>query len=266
MSETMDITKLAAGIKTCEVVEAPNGSKHVVSRTDYEVTALPQEREGKRAHEFDDVQSFAEWMVKHGDPANAEVLVGPDTIRAVLKPAEGEPEVVTCRLVAHPAFKAWVDVLDHDMRLAGFLDLARGFSEYVVESDELLAALRGFKLIRGGEFTQTIDEMGAVRLIGTSEKADVSIRIPPELLVDTPVFTGIGRGDMDLVTYELHLFVSMTIGEAGNHVTFKLSCPGLPLVMKEARDDAAAFAREKLGDAFLVGLGEMLLDQRDKVD
>lgn len=265
MSETMDITKLAAGIKTCEVVEAPDGSKHVVARDSYDVTALPQEREGKRAHEFDDVQSFAEWMVKHADPANAEVLVGPDTIRAVLKPAEGEPEVVTCRLVSHPAFKAWVDVLGAEMRLGAFHDLARGFSDYVAESEELLAALRGFKLIRGGEFTQTIDEMGAVRLIGTSEKADVSIRVPPELVVATPVFTGIERNGSD-ITYGLELFVNMELGSAGNHVSFRLSCPGLPLVMKEARDDAAEFTREKLGASFLVGLGEMLLDQRVKVD
>ncbi len=270
MSEVQGIRELASEAESSRVhlVTAPDGTQKVIHRQGYAIADLPSAQEGRRRHAFDDVRSFAEWLNRHAKPDGAEVLVGPESIYAVLDPASPEPEQVTCELVKHPALEAWENVFGEPLKIGELHDLARAYSDYLSEPDLLLTALRGFSMMSGGEYTHQLDETGATRLVSTSERKDVQVKVPPELELNVPVFAGVKvvvtgpETDVEQ-NYKLRLFVSLNLDNAP---LFTLTCPGLPLVMKEARDDAAAFLGQQLKDGFLIGLGHLNIDKRRRTE
>jgi len=244
---------------------APNGKGAFVAlHQDYKLERLPGQLHGRRGHVFDDLSSFAAWLNRHAKPEQAEVLLEVDRCKAVLDQASEKPEIVSCELKRHPTFAAWSAAWsDGPLTQKAFHELVRGFRQSVGESDELLAALRVLTLTRKGELTVNIDETGTTRLYATTEKADLTAKLPPEFVVTCPVYQGILGTDGDSRLYRFEVLLSIDVDGAAP--TFSIACPGLEVVTHEARRDAAAMLERELDDGFEVGLGALEHTTREVV-
>lgn len=235
---------------------SPNGDGgFVVVHSDYEVHTLAGKTEGTRRHAFDDLKGFASWLKREAKGADADVLVGRETVVCVLDPKRAEAERVTCALSLDPCFAALVAIIGKGLGQHDLVQFARTWRARIEGSDVLLGALRTVQVVKGGEFKSEIDETGATRFIGASDKRDVAVRIPPEIKLTTPVFRGVMKNAGDLeARYEIEVLVTVDLSEA---VTFKLSFPGYEDIYTRARLDAAAYLQAELGEGvFLVALGK----------
>lgn len=236
----------------------PSGDGQVAAvRDGYRLERLAGPRRARRVHVFDDLRTFAEFIVREADPAKADILVDATEVRARFTPALPGSDEITCRLAPHPTFEAWAGALGNPISQRDILRLVRGHAESLGDQAEmLLAKLQQVSVVTGGDFRREIDATGSTRLFGGTDKTTINISLPAKILVITPIFAGVeGSIGESERTYVLEIFVSMDpIAKA---VAFTLDCPGLALMERTARRDAVAFLRGLLGDSFLVGIGAL---------
>lgn len=79
-------------------------------------------------------------------------------------------------------------------------------------------------------------------------------RIPTQFGIRIPIIAGVLDAEGVEVSYGATVLLSMDIDQA---VSFKLSCPALPLIEHQARLDAVAYLKRLLGGEFMVGLGDL---------
>jgi hypothetical protein len=239
-----------------EVVKSPNGyGGFVVHHQDYDVEHLPGPIEGARRHAFDDLRGFAAWLKREAAaPDDVDILVDREVVVAFLDPLRAEPERVTCALALDPCFAMVKAILGKPLSQAQMVQFVRTWRDRIDSSDLLASALRTIQVVKGGEFKSEIDETGATRFIGSTDKRDVAVRIPPEITLSTPVFRGVEEYVGSPARYEVELFVTVNLDDGVP--VFSLAFPAFEDVYTKARIDAAGFLRTELGDGFLVALGK----------
>ncbi len=253
------VVEAPEAVPEIQALEAPDGYGHVVVvRDGYDVHRLDGRDEGKRIHEFDDLATFAEYLNRHGESEQVELLLDDDHVDAALDPKSTQPEIVSCELDPHPTFAAWSEKLGNPMPQKMFHQLVRGFRGSVAESEGLLAALRVVSVARKGEMTSEIDETGATRLNLVTEKTEMAGKLPPEFVVTTPVYRGIVDDKGKEIVYSIEILLSIDI----DVLAFTLDAPALELVKLAARQDVAAMLKRELDDGYLVGLGKLAIGER----
>lgn len=243
----------------------PSGDGQVaVVREGYRVERLAGPRRVVRRHVFEDLRTFAAFVANAAHPATTDILVDHSEIRARFYPASPTSDEITCRLLRHPTFAAWVDAIGKPLSQRDLLRLVRGQAKSLGEQAEtLLAKLQQVSVVTSGDFRSEIDATGSTRLFGSTDKTTINVSLPPKFLVVTPIIAGVEAVGIDGEqsgqserTYVLEVFVSVDPG-AGKGVTFTLDCPGLELLLHAARRDAVAFLESLLDKDFLVGIGAL---------
>jgi hypothetical protein len=241
---------------------SPNGDGQVaVVREGYRLERLAGPRRVVRRHVFEDLRTFAAFVAHVAYPATTDILVDHSEIRARFFPASPTSDEITCRLLRHPTFAAWMDAIGRPLSQRDLLRLVRGQAKSLGEQAEtLLAKLQQVSVVTSGDFRSEIDATGSPRLFGSTDKTTINVSLPPKFLVVTPIIAGVeavGSADeRSELTYVLEVFVNMDPG-AGKGVVFTLDCPGLELPLHAARRDAVAFLESLLDKDFLVGIGAL---------
>jgi hypothetical protein len=236
----------------------PDGTSSltVAVRNGYKLETLRGRQRLRRSHIFDDLKSFAEWIVRHmTDQERAEIAVGAaGNVEALADARDPDSDRVSCRLRRHPVFAAWADCLGEQIGQRTLQQLVRASSGHVPARSDLLTALAMLKVAEGAGFEHRIDETGATRF--SSEKASQTVTgaIPPTLILLTPIFEGVGHPGAE-AEYEIEVLVSLDVRDG--RVVFKLVAPGLELVLSHARRDVVAFLDSLLPGAYQVGLGTL---------
>jgi hypothetical protein len=248
-----------------QLVEHPKGHADLaLVREGYAVQTFPGPEKLARRHTFDDLPSFAEWLKKHAKPASTEILFGRDgTVVAALNPSLVTGDIVSCRLQFHPRQARWANLLptaigqrDLHRHIVGALE---DFPEARTQTGEdlgssgqhLAAQLLRIEVIKGGNLTTQLDELGVTRISGKHEETQVTAKLPPRFSVRFPWFLGA----RPLAEYSLELLLSVNASDKG--VTFKLDAPAYKVVELQALVDAVVYLRELLGEEWLVGLGRL---------
>lgn len=269
----------AFGVPTIkpELVTTPDGTaRATLVRDGYRLEKLDAGQRIKRIHAFDDLESFATWLrhqvdVLGYDSDVVEVLVGQVSVTALLEPGERHGDQVTCQLVPHPMFAAWRRTVDHacggpmTFNQEGLFSFVRGVEKSIVGPGDftgkiLAGEIAKIKVTKGAEINSELDTRGIHTVRATGENTAVASRIPAEILVRTPIFSGVFVADPDdpagqttkEAIYDLEVMVSMSVDTG---ILFRLECPQLPIVMHQARRDAVAYLKGLLGEKFRVCLG-----------
>lgn len=249
------------------VLPAPNGDGEIfVTRAPYTLADKPGPRVGARRHQIEDVDSLADWLKRHADAAVVEVLVGKSEIVAILDPRNPTSDRITTPLAFHPRFDRWVAATGKRLEQFAFqrlvLTAAEDFGKlWSTEGDDLgsegqklAEGLLKFSMGRNTEVAVEYDAAGFATVNGKSEKTNVSSKIKPYYDLYVPVHLGIVDGDDKERIYKVRLFVQVVLQDG--QPVFVLSIPELEVVRRQARLDVAAHLRRRVGDTFLVGLGE----------
>ncbi len=254
----------------------PDGHGIVIVHRDNEIVSMVAGRyENRRGHRFDDVSTFAEWLLRHAEPELAEILVAADAIVAGLDPRTDHSDQVSCALSLHPTAARWLGALTTQQMsqrdlyrfLMGSLD---SFADEMVGDDNLgsygrlLAGnLQKLKIATKGEYESHLDPRGFWSFVGGSAKTEVSGKLPTSFEITIPWFQGVHWPiPSDLCQYRLEVLLEMDTADPAKP-TFRLEAPALDLLKHAARQDAVKWLRHLLDgndsdDAtatFLVGLG-----------
>lgn len=263
--------------------EHPNGHGEVlVIRDGYRVHVVEGRTCGKRAHAFDDLASFADWLNRHAaDDANGcEILVGDELVKAALAPPDPHGDLVTCSLAEHPTFAAWEAAFGEDLPQAFMHRLVIANAESLGENAAAFGtALLQLRLATQGAFDAELSPLGYMKVVGGTNRQEATVQLPPAFTVTTPIFDGVHQvvpavegetraGIGAEATYALEVFLTLkVVGEAADkRAVFRLDCPGLSRAKRQARRDAAAYLAALLDPGFLVGLGAVQLHTVPAVD
>ena len=245
-------------------IPLPNGrGKFIVTRSDYQVRELVGLTKKQRLHTFHDLRSFADWLKRHAAKLSeaVEILAGESSVEAALSPTDSYGDRVTCQLKYHPGFDAWRVVFGKPQSQKALHAFIRGALDSLGGSGDMLATeLRTVSAVKGGDFESQLDERGFYHVTSASNRTELRGKIPSSIRVNAPVYLGVCGPNSDVeLRYDLDVLLSMEIGDEG--AVFTLTCPGLPIVLHTARMDAVAYLRSLLIDGFLVGLGELKLQE-----
>ena len=231
-------------------------------RDDHDVVRLPLGC--RRLHAFADPLSLAAWLQREADPAAAEVLVGDGVVTALVSGRDVDADVVTVELTEHPVWARWKPATRamnqkafHKLLRAAIVDTRelprRGDDAYFSQGERLLREMGKIEVRGSVSWTQHIDERGTVALAASSDKTVVESQIPAEITLHVPIFVDVEVGGQ-VPHYAIRALVQVDVVDGKPF--FSLEFPDLALVMLQARKDVAACLRERLGEGWLVVLGE----------
>lgn len=265
------VLSLGAPSPKIDVIDRPDGNgKMALVRQGFEVKLFEGARANKRTHHFEDLGSFAAWLLKHADPNVVEILVDETVVFALLDPKNPNGDIVICPLAIHPTAQRWFDAIERTalsqkevakLIVSALCDFDDTSTNGVVGSygSELAIQIRKFNAVKDSEVTVEIDELGVTTFQAVSEKTKVSGSLPPTFDVHVPLYLGIKNDDDQEPTYDLQLFLEILVREKAAPL-FNLSAPNLKLTIREARLEAANFLQRLLNvegkPPFLVGLGK----------
>ena len=277
------IEALGAPSAAPEFAPNPNGKGSTsLVREGYTPHTVPPRQTGRRAHVFEDIDSFAAWLRRHADPDDLEVLVAPSGAKAALTPFTPTGDIVSCPLALHPRWARWASLFDKQILQADLHRLVLSSPEdFLPVTDTtgamlapsygplLAAELAKFNLSKLKEVNIELDERGIVTFSAVSEKTTLQGRLPRSFVVRVPMLLGINVEDEDVewaeADYSVEVLLQVKATEAGPPV-FVLRCPQREVIERESRIDAVAWLRHLLGDGFLVGLGSLGLETVDQVE
>lgn len=241
-----------------QVVDCPSGNGVLVTTRDgYKVQRFEGAKERIEAHTFDDLASLARWLVRYGKGDQVQVLFGLERVVASIEPTAVNSREVSCKILPHPSYDAWVKATASPLSQSQFLELLRGHGAAFAESaaaESLAGELLKIEVASGHKLNSEIDATGLQKFQGSDSKQEVSGKIPPSFRLYVPVIDGVmTEGDSE-AHYWIDVLVTMSIKE--NRPQFKLSIPSLPLIERQARREAAEYLERLLGDEFEVLLGK----------
>ncbi len=251
-------------------VVLPDGSgTATLVRDGYEVKTFKAGARPAVAHRFTDLKGFALYLGRRADAAHCDVLLDVDEFTATNQPGTHDAWSVTCAMQKHPRWSRWEDALDVDLDQAAIYRLfvaARDDFEAMELPDgtpagsygrELAGQLRSLRVSRDASVEVDLDENGNYRAAAASDKHVVSAKLPSEFNIVVPVFDGVWEEPGGLAVYAVHLHLDVKVQDKGPPI-FRLRCPDLDLVMREASRDAGAYLQRELDrqdDDFLVCMG-----------
>lgn len=260
------LEKLAEAMQppTPDINAVPNPSGHgsvAVVRDGYKVERLPGPMKKQRCHIFHDLRSLAEWLNRHAaDSIEAvEILAGETAVEAALSPAALGGDLLRCNLKFHPAFDAWRGIFGKKLSQKQLHAFVRGNANSLPTGGDVFAGeLRSMQAVKGAEFKAELDERGFYRVASATARADVQGKIPSNFKIEVPIYIGVCHPN-EIVerVYNIDVMLSMEVEEAG--VSFMLECPELPVTLHNARLDAVEWLKSLLSKGFLVGLGDLKL-------
>lgn len=254
-----------------EPTEHPRGhGRFLVVKDGYKIEEIGGATRGRRLHTFHDLASFAAWLNRHAtERERCEIVMnavmnGADPKNlgntvAHLAPQSADGDRVECQIAQHPVWLAWFAILGKDLDQVKLAEHVRCYRDSLgAEGSVLLAALQQIKVVAGGSTEVQVGALGEIKLLAGDRRTEASVTLPPELLVTTPIFDGVlARGaspDSPVeAEYVLRLFVSMQFVE--ERPVFRLTCPGLAIVLRKALHDAHEDLVARLESGFLVGFG-----------
>lgn len=243
------------------VTSPKQGAQHLVAVRDgykiqrLEVTppALPSRR-----HAFDDVPSFAFFLLRHFPPGSTEILATPEKVVAASS-AIFERDEVTCNLAKDPAWLVWARVNGTTLNQR---DLYRFLNARREELDDqsVLSTLRALDVKFGGSATMKLTEKGGVAFTGTAKGVEVEGVLPTGFLVRVPVYLA----QPERFTLDVDLIPAL---EDGKPAAFTVSLRNIDTVKQQAFEAELAKLRLLLGcvddptdrAAFVVSRGTLSL-------
>jgi hypothetical protein len=272
------LRRLVAAPVAVPITPAPNGQGGLVAvPSGYTVQPLGGRKTGRCEHKIEDVVSLAAWLNRHGDPKRTQVLVGAVKVSAALDADDPTADLVTCPLAFHPRFEHWRALLGKTLSqrdfqqvvlsaLSDFPDVTDSKGAVLGNSGSGLAAQLGrFSAKTTEEVEVEYDDHGNAIGAKAGMRHDVSPgKLPRSFVVDVPVLLGVDAPDGQARLYRVELFLAVEQQPKGPP-TFTLSCPGLPIVLRNARLDARQYLVGLLYDGFLVGLGELAVQVVDAI-
>lgn len=252
--------------ESIQLVNHPKGNGSIgLVRDGYTVHLLPGAEKAARRHLFDDLPSFAEWLRKHADPKRTEILFARDgRVVAALAPDRVHTDLVACKLEVHPRLARWLKLFklggiaqrDLHRHIVGALEdfpELRGEDGTVLGSSgsHLAGQLLKIEVVKNGNLTVQLDELGFTRLVSSSSETSVTAKLPGRFPIRVPWFLGAKETD----EYAVEVLLAVNAGE--RCVAFELAAPALDVVQHQALADAVDFLRSELGEEWLVGLGTL---------
>lgn len=231
-----------------------DGSGYLIVRDGYSVEVIDPASEGQPTHTFASIEALAGYLLRnHNVDSQIDILVEENRVFVYVDPYAENPQVLTCILPFHPCFAAWLEQVGIDLSQKRFIQHCRGWRESLVDPDTLLGALGNITVIGKSNFTSSMDETGAMRLVSADDSKDLSVKIPPTVSFATPIYEEIHTPDgEEEFVYRCELLLSV---DTDAPVSFMLAFPKQSLIVSKARRDAASYLGSLLGDSFHVSVG-----------
>lgn len=250
------------------IIDSPDGhSSTVLVRDGYKLEVIKGPTTQRRRHGFADVTSFAAWCKREIDRAacasTADILVDIDSMEAVASPTPLDPngDLARCRLDWHPRAARWFRLFGAPVGQQTFHEFLHGAIEDFPAAKtakgedagsygEWLAGQVGkLSIAQGQSLKVEIDDRGTTTFLAADSKTEVGGKLPPRFTVRVPGIVGV-PGE-----YTLEVLLRLSVSKDGTPV-FRLECPSLPVVQRQAALDAVAHLGALLGEGYLVGVGK----------
>ncbi len=242
------------------------GAGYVFKRDGYTMQVLPAEQEGMSAHHFATVGDLASYLKRNfSDRAmSTDIVIEEHQIMVYIDPTAEVPQIFKVELDWHPAWDAWKGLCRKHLTQMDVIQHCRAWRETMSDSEAIMQALGSISIIGASKFTSMTDETGAIRLSSTEDSRDLSVKIPPTVRFECPVYDGIfdTENEPEEVGYPCELLVS--VDTSGSSIEFEFSFPKLELVKRQARRDAGIYLQALLGDDWLVSVGTAHHGKRDR--
>lgn len=271
--------------------DEPDGKgKFIVIRNGYTTEHLDGPKRNKRAHQFSDVMSFAQYLRRHAadDMETVEILGNAERIEAALDPKDVDTDRLVCNLEFHPRLKPWLAMFgkptaQRDMwmfirgRLKDFGKARTIDGEEIDYGPVLARELQKLEVTTGGTIDLQMDAGGSVNFVNVSQTTRTNGRLPSSFNIVLPVYRNVmlapaGTNELAEPTYSLDVFLSYKAVKDGDaqKVVLTLECPGLDQTKQDAQEDAQECLRQELKrrdeGGFLVGFGTLNLTAVEVVD
>ena len=222
---------------------------HVVIKNGYEIKAVPPALAEKpaRMHSFEDTEAFGQFIVRHFDAPDTEILANLDGITAASK-NDWDRDQIVCLLAKTETYKEWTEAFDgKTMGQQELYTFLRKNRELVKDASRVLTALRELEVAGTDGVKMTLTETGMCNFVGKSSGVEIRGALPTEIVVSLPVYKRSTK------TYEVKIDLLPKATSAG--VCFNLDVPNLEEVRDQALDDELARLGSLLGEAFLISRG-----------
>ena len=263
-----------------QLVADPSGKGQLaLVRDGYTLKPIVGPTKMKRGHVFHDLESFAAWLSRHAGSSTktghdivtelVEVLVTMTQAQAALEPADPTGDFVTCVLTDHPSFAAWKGIFDKPLDQKTLHRFVRGnISAFDVgmPGDVFAGQLQLLNVTAGKDINAELDTKGFYKFTSSTGRAELQGNIASRFTINIPIFAGVRVPvTKSEILYPLDVLLSMDVDTDKGVITFVLSCPSLALALYQARLDAVAWLKSLLDEGFLVGLGELKLQESPKL-
>jgi hypothetical protein len=232
---------------------------HIVIKNGYEIKSVPAALAEKpaRRHAFEDIESFGDYLARHFDPADTEILANLNGIAAISDHA-WDRDQVTCTLQTTEKYREWSAVFNKDgfgqKALYAFL---RRYRDCIKDAPRILSSLRELEMSSGEGVKLELTETGMAKFVGKQANVEIKGTLPTELVVLLPIYK---RSDL---VYEFQIDILPT-AIPGHGVTFALSVRNLEDVRDQALGDALNTLDERLNrngsGPFLISRGALNLE------
>lgn len=152
-----------------------------------------------RAHVFNDLDAFAEYLKREAEGISSLVLadVAKREILAVLEEdSESDREIVSMAAVEHPLFTPWAEMLDRPVPVLEFALFAMKNRRAIIEPEGRELALT-FSQVKASKSITTQVGVGKKSINGmmveleiAGEKKGVPVELPEVIKVELPLFVG----------------------------------------------------------------------------
>lgn len=238
--------------KTAEVIDTPAGSL-VAVREGIRLQAAPVGRPGRpgRFHTFQDVPSFAGWLLKHAKP-QTEILADFGEGFAALPAQEWGGDLVRCIPRLHPAWTALLVMAGKPLRQPDFYQGLLKLQPYLQDTS-VLARVATLEVKTTGKIVANVDpSTGATKLVSMEKDTSYPVNLSAEIGLSMPIHIG---------AEPVKVRASLLPAASDAGLTLTLTIKEQDLVLLAAWEKQVVQLRDLLGEEWLVGLGKLTIAQ-----
>lgn len=235
-----------------EIIETPGGVLASV-REGVRLSPAPVGRPSApaRLHTFQDVPSFAAWLLKHATP-QAEILADFGEGIAALPAQQWGGDLIRCKPVAHPAWVALDRLSGAPLRQPQFYQELLKLQPYLKDPG-VLGKVASLEVKTSGKIVANVDpSTGATKLVSVEKDTSYPVNLPAEIVFSLPLHIG---GE----PVEVRVALLPAVTDAG--LTLQATIKERDLVLLAAWESQVDGLRKALGSEWLVGLGKLTVAQ-----